>query len=50
MRFSLPSSETSKIFKTKLEEKSFEIVLEQVDKEKSHLFHDDAQKCQFPLS
>ena len=40
MRFSLPSSETSKIFKTKLEEKSFEIVLEQVDKEKSHLFHD----------
>ena len=40
MKFSLPSSETSKIFKTKLEEKSFEIVLEQVDKEKSHLFHD----------
>ena len=39
-RFNLPSSETSKIFKTRLEAQNFDRILREIDKEQLSLFRD----------
>ena len=40
MKFNLPSSDTSKLFKTDTEATNFQKVLEQIDKEKMSIFRD----------